>query len=103
MSGGGAAPSENSRAPLCEAWKPHLILQVNGGFGDRVLHADLASLLALPQLSQLLLYVSHGDSASTRHGLGLPPAQGPGPPVLRSSHWGPEEGSGLLPTPAGSI
>lgn len=89
--------------PLCEVWKPHLILQVNGGFGDRVLHADLASLLALPQLSQLLLYVSHGDSASTRHGLGLPPAQGPGPPVLRSSHWGPEEGSGLLPIPAGSI
>lgn len=70
---GGGSP-----VPVPRAWPPHLVLQVEGGLGDRVLHVDLALLLALPQLRQLLLNVVHADPAAQRmpgSPAGSPPAQ----------------------------
>lgn len=77
-------------------WNPHLILQVKGGFGDRMFHADLAPFLTLPQLRQLLLDVSHGDSVCTRDGPAPPPAQGPGPSSAEPRPSGMEEADGAL-------
>lgn len=50
----------------------HLILQVERGLRDRILHGGLPSILALSQLSQLFLDVRHGDSAMFKERL-VPP------------------------------
>ena len=63
-------------------------------------HADLAPLLALPQLSQFLLNVSHGDSEGcAEESLAPTPLQGPGPPAPACTKDDMPPASDPCPTP----
>lgn len=67
-------------------------------------HADLAPLLALPELGQLLLNVGHGDSERRQEGWPGPTGRpkGPGPPGPPGAEKDAHQGSPSHPA-AGSV